>query len=290
MYKKIKNFYKRWNVSYNEEKQFEEFKNRVLQSFDLVVGELFLENPKLEERYIKLIGLLPTITYSHISRSLFSVRSMLGYTKRFNDTRIWNILYNISDFVNLIKCIQGIFWMNDINKTKKEEFYNMIKRDIKLSGVQVNIKKTKDSFLLYPKGCKLLDDKLVNDVLGTLSEHYKKPFKNFREALEMYNLKRYNRDIIDRLRLSLELFLKDFLKNKKRLEKQKGYLGQFFKDKNIPKEIINMYITLLSFYTKYQNEYAKHDNKVSPKEAEFLIYLTGSFMRFLLKIGVENDN
>lgn len=48
-----------------------------------------------------------------------------------------------------------------------------------------------------------------------------------------------------------------------------------------------MYWKLINYYTKYQNNYAKHNDKVKvdSSEIEFILYLTGTFIRFLLTLG-----
>lgn len=291
MDKKIKNFNRRFNISYDEKKQFEEFKNRVLHSFDIVLGELFINNTQLEEDYIKLIGMLPKTTFSSVHRGGMNIANiqyaLTGYTIKFNETRLWELLSGINNFVDLVKCIQFIFWLY-INESLKDKFFDSIKQDIELSGVQLNIRKIKSGVVLYPKGARLLDEKIVNDVLNWLNE-YPTVLKNFQESLEMFYLRRYTRDVVDKMRLSLELLLKSILNNRKNLDNQKSPLSEFLKKKNIPKHIINMYTTLLFSYSKYQDEYAKHDDKVDQRELEFVIYLTGCFMRFLITLGAKNE-
>jgi hypothetical protein len=56
------------------------------------------------------------------------------------------------------------------------------------------------------------------------------------------------------------------------------------KKKNVPKELNNMYGQLTYYYIEYQNKYAKHDDKVDSSEIEFVIYLTGTFIRFLMTL------
>ena len=288
---KIKNFYNRWNITYDEKKQFEEFKSRVLHSFDLVLGKLFIDNENLQEEYIKLIGIIPKNTISRVHRggmNIYNFQSVFtGYTINFNETRIWNLLNEINGFLDLIKCIQFVFWL-DIEEDIKNRFFESIKKDIDFSGVQINIRKTKSGAVLYPKGAKLLDEKLVNDILLWLSD-CPKAQKTFQSALAKYMEKKYNRNLVDDLRLSLELFLKQIFGNAKSLENQKDVLGTFLKNKKVPKEISGMYWVLLDRYSKYQNEYAKHDDEVNERELEFMIYLTGTFMRFLLNLGDKNE-
>lgn len=62
-------------------------------------------------------------------------------------------------------------------------------------------------------------------------------------------------------------------------------------EKNVPTPLRQMFSqSLVSYYTEYQNEYAKHNDKVSYLELEFVIYLTGTFMRFLITLeeGAKN--
>ena len=90
------------------------------------------------------------------------------------------------------------------------------------------------------------------------------------------------RNIIDELRLSLEFFFKQIFNNEKSLENQKNNLGRYMNQKNISAEISNMYIKLIDLYTDYNNHTAKHEDKVEYVEINFMIYLTGNFIRFIL--------
>jgi len=79
--------------------------------------------------------------------------------------------------------------------------------------------------------------------------------------------------------------LKKILRNKARLEKQTEPLGKYLKNKGTSKKIKNMFTMLLSHYAKYQNEYVKYNDKINKEsEVEFIIYLTGTFMRLLLSL------
>ncbi|GAG67399.1 unnamed protein product, partial [marine sediment metagenome] len=116
---------------------------------------------------------------------------------------------------------------------------------------------------------------------------YPKVQKSFKSALEKYHNKIYQRNLIDDLRLSLELLFKEILNNNKGLENQEKALGEYLKEKNVPKQLKNMYWKLIDYYAKYQNSYAKHENKadsMDSSEIEFVIYLTGTFIRFLLTL------
>lgn len=46
-----------------------------------------------------------------------------------------------------------------------------------------------------------------------------------------------------------------------------------------------MYITLMTYYCKYNNENAKHNDNVIDIEIDYCIYLTGSFIRMIILIN-----
>lgn len=133
-----------------------------------------------------------------------------------------------------------------------------------------------------PEGQHILTSELVKETQHWLSA-YKKSFELYNSALDKLNKRIYQRNLIDDLRLSLELLLKELLNNDRPLEKQIADVGQFQKNKGISPETTNMFNTLLDYYGKYQNKYAKHDDNVNEKEIEFIIDLTSTFMKFITK-------
>ena len=82
--------------------------------------------------------------------------------------------------------------------------------------------------------------------------------------------------------------MKQFLGNNKSLENQTKDLGVYLKDKNLSPEVSNMFFKLIDCYAKYNNLHAKHDDSVDENELDFLLYLTGSFIHFLIKINKKN--
>ena len=107
---------------------------------------------------------------------------------------------------------------------------------------------------------------------------YKDVKNHFEKSLKFERKANYYRNIVDELRLSLELLLKKMFSN------QKSNLGDYFKSNNISTSISNMYIKLFDYYTLYNNDNAKHDDKVNNVEIDYLIYLTGTFIRFIMQI------
>jgi len=103
--------------------------------------------------------------------------------------------------------------------------------------------------------------------------------KIFNEAMSKYKQKIYQRNVLDDMRLSLELFLKEILKNQKSLENQLSDIGKFQKEKGLSSEFIGMFKKLLDYYTKYQNNHVKHNDNVNPTEIDMVINLTVLFMK-----------
>jgi len=288
---KIKNFYKRWNIVYDEDKRFTDFKNRALSTIDDILGEHLLSDKNLERTFLKLIA--KHFPQSKIRVSTSAAATLNDVSKiisslqieevKFKDSLVYKFFSEENDFIKFIQCLQSIFWL-DLDSKVKKELYLGFKEDIELSLLDIQIKRIKgDNIIFYPKGSKLLDEKVVNDVLDWLIS-YPNVQKSFKSALEKYQDKIYQRNLIDDLRLSLELFFKDILNNNKSLENQEKLLSEYLEQKNVPKELNNMYWKLIDYYAKYQNNYAKHEDKVDSSEIEFVIYLTGTFMRFLMTL------
>ncbi len=273
--RKIKNFYKRWNISLDEEDKFKKFKNRVLHIISENLGSKIANDTDLAKEYLYLIGeKMP-------SKSILDLELENGF--EVESTIIYNLFLKENDFIEFIFKIQVFFWCKYLTTTQKQKLAENIKKAIKISFIPVELKKIKKEYLFYPAGAKLLDDKVVNEVLDWL-EDYPDIQRHFSLSLKQYMKKDPPRNILDNLRFALEQLLKVLLGNKKPLEKQKSYLLEFLKAKGINQEIINMYNTLISQYVHYQNENVKHNEKLSEKEIEFIIYLTGIFIRFLLQI------
>lgn len=285
---RIKNFNKRWNIDYDENRKFSEFKNRSLSTIDSIIGTLFLSDSDLEQRFLKLIGRhFPVAEID--TRPTASLSQVMGGIRRFEDLPVYKILLKEQDFKQFMRLLQSLFWL-DLNSDVKDGLYRGLKEDIKLSMLPVQIKRTtQNDVILYPKGAKLLDEKVVNNVLDWLMQ-YPKVCKNFKSALGKYQNKIDERNLIDDLRLAFELLLKKILKNKKPLEKQRASLGQYLEGEKVPKVIRNMFTTLVNYYSDYQNQYAKHNDKVDESEIEFIIYLTGTFIRHLMVLERCRNN
>ena len=106
--------------------------------------------------------------------------------------------------------------------------------------------------------------------------------KLFQDAIEKLNGGKYDRNLLDDLRLSLEELLREILKNNKSLEKQKEDLGKYLENKGMSKELRNMFISLVDCFTKFQNNNVKHGDKVDSSEVDFLVNISSAFINYLI--------
>lgn len=183
-----------------------------------------------------------------------------------------------------------------------------------------SITKVQISVTIYPYGSPLLDEQVINKTLEELKD-YQEIYRAFDHALKIYESaetedypeEKY-RDAQDNLRLALEQLLKKILDNDRGLEKQiiinntynkeekehlkklkeDSDLGILFKEKKVSTRIENILCGLLDPYITYLNEQVKHRDKAKKElftkpEVEFIIYLTGTIIRFLIQIKKSSD-
>lgn len=67
----------------------------------------------------------------------------------------------------------------------------------------------------------------------------------------------FERNVLDDLRLALEVLLRGILGNDKSLENQIAPLGDYVRSKGGSAEFGNMFVKLVEHFTKYQNRYVK---------------------------------
>lgn len=289
MNKELKEFNKRFNIEIkSEEKNIEKFKNSLSKILEKYIGNISLQNDFRDE-FIKNTGIaenesciIDSYTEIDMGQGDWLANPEKNYVK-FSDTCIGKAFRE--DFDNIIKYLQVVFLMKNsiISKTIKEKLYKEINDILDTFGINIFIKKEENKYLILKKGAKELDKALVNDVLEWL-EKYPESRKMFVSALEKYQNKGDTRNILDDIRLSLELLVQEKFNNKKSLENNISNIGTLMESKGINKEIANMYVKYLDIYNKYQNNCVKHAEKCNDEELEFIIYQTGTFMRFIISL------
>ncbi len=129
-----------------------------------------------------------------------------------------------------------------------------------------------------------INESLIEETKHWL-ESYPESLTLYQEALTKFENGVFTRNLLDELRLSLELLLKAVLNNDRSLENQIAALGGHLKSKGGSKELTNMFTKLVEYYCKYQNSYVKHDDAVIEEEIEFIFEITSSFMKHIVRLG-----
>ena len=142
---------------------------------------------------------------------------------------------------------------------------------------------------LVPAGARELDEALINENLEWL-DNYPEASKQFDAALKIYARKDPSqyRNMLDNLRFSLEHILRAVLNNNKPLEKQKEHILRWLAAHGAHNQIVNMSSDLLNKFALYQNDAVKHqEDKYTPAEVEFVLYLTGTFLRLIQRANEQ---
>lgn len=178
----------------------------------------------------------------------------------------------------------------NLKKFSPEQQFQIIKELCELEQFQDN-KAVKDLKIKLVTRFSELNTKTDSDINETLIEEtkhwlqdYPDSLKLFDEALQKYQNKVFERNLLDDIRLSLELLLKTILENDKSLENQLSEIGKFIQDKKGSKELTNMFVKLIDYFAKYQNTYVKHNDAVIESEIEFIYEMTCSFMKLLIRM------
>lgn len=130
---------------------------------------------------------------------------------------------------------------------------------------------------------KILDEEFIQDTRHWLQD-YPKAYEIYNRARIQFESQNFNRHILDDMRLSLELLLKDILNNNKSLENQKEELGKLLENYNINVYVRNMFIPILNMYCKYNNDNVKHNENITIIETKYLIEQTSIFMKFIISV------
>jgi len=132
-----------------------------------------------------------------------------------------------------------------------------------------------------------LDVDLINEVKHWL-ENYERSYKLYEQAFIKFSNSIFERNLLDDLRLSLELLLKEIFSNEKSLENQVSEIGTFINSNGGSTNFTNMFKKLVDYYSKYQNTFVKHDDAVIEEEIEFMFEMTSSFMKHLVKMKIRD--
>ena len=271
-------FNKRWNIKDTNENRIQ-LKNRCLNIICTNLNnihEYYTRRGEIDD-FCNEVEMLLGFSSSNNDWDDFKLTTIFKY---FN-----NLDLNINENYNLFMFFLEITLNHGFDFISNSSLAKEIAEALKLSNAKVIVCKNNNKYELYPLDVEFLNDNLVIDVLSWL-DNYDNTKKSFSKAIKIERTESNYRNIIDELRLSLEFLFKDLFNNDKSLENQITNIGNYLSDNNVSKEISNMYVKLIDLYAKYNNNNAKHNDNVLELEIDYIIYLTGSFIRFILFLRI----
>lgn len=308
--KRLKNHYKRWNIEFSYEEEFLNFKNRLVSILDKLIGNYIVLNSDVDKSFFETFKLhkadKPYVKktqkiYKSSDTFIKHLQVVFGdfeYTQSgFGDTNVYRCINDCKTPQELATVLQFLFWALEAKHNITQDFLSEIVKQIRRISVLTpsagfQIYKKGKQVIIYPYGDEFLDKGIIDCVLSGL-EDYPKVAEPFEKALKIYQSGEISlyRNLLDNLRFALEQLLKKILNNEKSLENQNEPLEKWFKAKELHPQVLNLYKELLfNQYKKYQNDAVKHDEKYSVDEVEFMIYLTGNFIRLILQLAKEVNN
>lgn len=158
-----------------------------------------------------------------------------------------------------------------------------IKDPNSMSKVRPKIDRMRRQFPQYDYSESILNQELVKDTKHWLDD-YPKASEEYINAEKQYIEANYQRNLLDNLRLSLELLIKDLTGVNKSIENQnvKDILGTL-KSAGVSNELRSMIRSLIDYYSKYHNNFVKHNSLVEETEIEVIFELTSTIMKFLIR-------
>lgn len=212
---------------------------------------------------------------SHFVKPFFKHQSilidgMLIPFKKIHKIEISSTLLK-DDEISLFSDKMGFKW--DIKNQNKNDFFDNCLNET--SRLLVNP-------FDFEKAQVRVDEHLLGQTRVCLRA-YPDAEKLFISAMDKYSAGVYSRNLLDDLRLALELLLKALLGNNFPLEKQLPSLGKYKKGKGASSEIVNIYLPIIDYFGKYHNKYVKHDDAVKEEEIVFIVEQTLILMRFAIR-------
>ena len=193
--------------------------------------------------------------------------------------------HSLTEFLAYYIFFVNAFKDDEYYEFKGEDFKNVLCNSLEEAHIPYELMYENDKYFIFPKGAKELDDALVSEPLEWL-KGYPVAHKAFVKAYKAYSdvTEDSASDVADLFRKALESFFQEIFVSDKSLENLKSEYGTFLSDKGVPGEIKNNFEKLLEAYTKYNNNYAKHHDKVSLNVLEYIMYQTGSLVRLLITL------
>lgn len=313
--KRLQNHYRRWNINLDFEEEFLKFKHRLIEVLDQTIGSYLVEHSRIDESFFQIYKFhkaeepkvkKSSAVYLSPVKSLFDddpsmkkrfldVGNSLEpqYTEKgFGDTNLYKLINDCEVSQELASTLQFFFWaLEEYQETRIQLLSKQLVKEIRkvsllTPSASFKIYTQGKRIIIYPHGDDFLDKGIIDYVLSGL-EDYPEVAVHFEKALKIYQSGEISlyRNLLDNLRVALEQFMKKVISNNKPLEKQKEALEQWFRERGLHPQVLNLYKELLfNQYARYQNEAVKHNETFSLDEVEFMIYLTGNFIRLIIQL------
>lgn len=320
-----KNFFARWGVSLTESCDeiilFDSFKKRLAKYFAAIDRVTYHENDLFYELKIDLYKLS---LYFPDESSTYNISDLMDRLLLSNDS-LPSVLFNLKMLIDKVLYYDIDWHANYDNQPyqtglqlfgceradKNKELFQEL---IDVSGVDISVIYTINTqweveIDFFPKGNKLLDDRLVTEIYPLLLDNSR---AQYRKALQCYLSKDYE-NAANHLRKTLESWLKSVFEVDKTLDNilrtqqnhikkiiDKKIVEKFGSDKDkahIQLAYINGFIentvpTLSTLFSKYEIPHndggLKHAKpavvNLLDAEIEFMIYQTGAIIRLINKL------
>ncbi|HEY4539127.1 MAG TPA: hypothetical protein VIG94_03830 [Faecalibacter sp.] len=130
----------------------------------------------------------------------------------------------------------------------------------------------------FYKKIKQLDFEIISRTANILND-FPESKSLYTIALKNLNLNYFQRNILDELRLSLELLMKSLFNNNKPLENQVDDFLIYIKKGGGSIEYVNLFNDILEYYCKYCDTYKNSDDNINIEELEFIFETTSVLIR-----------
>jgi len=270
MHQERNEFFKRWNVQISTEPS-EEHQKFLVRISNAIQNHQTIFN-QIRYDFCKIIGTPYFPDRCGIRQYIF---------KLDNELEFYFALQVILNLLSGESLISGYY------SVEAEASINNLIEAIEISDINLTFLSSKNrKYILYPKGEKLLDEKLVDQVFNFLDQ---KSDKHFIQALEFYS-KNSAIKSSESLRRCLEEFLRFKLGNAKGLKQNIEQLQTKLKSQKTDPQIRNIIFSTFSYLDQYFNENSKHkDGDISEAENEFLLYQIGLLTRYINKSITTNN-
>lgn len=277
---RIEGFSSRFNIHMMQNGK-NHFKNRCISAIGEFMGTSIRDVNSVSSEVFYLLGLPYTHTSVHTDYCHTDLYRVLT-----NDALKIEGDASLFRWLMILECVLNI----DINDILRNiVLAHKVAESLKVSGINAVLCDTANGYVFYPANAELLDQKLIVDTLNWL-DNYSDAKEQYNTALRTFLKGDHSRNVIDCLRLSVELFFKKLFNNGASLENQLKRIGEYLKSKGVSGEIRNMYVKLLDCFATYNNQHIKHNdhsNLIGQSEIEYMIYTTGAFLRLIVQLEKE---